>query len=106
MAGLTLPSKGLPPVLDWIVVFKNMLIHGPRLGREPIDVSVPAALRDKKGDALIQGLGIVKGWTRATCAMTILLAASEQDAASDVSAPLLYKLPAKCVLFQPKICSV
>ncbi len=98
VAGLTPPCKGLPPIVDWVTVFKSMLVSGPRLDREPIDVSVPAALCNQQGDVLVQGLGVVKGWTRLTCAMTILLAASEQDAASsEMSAPL-FKLPSKNVL--------
>ncbi|CAK9010862.1 Uncharacterized protein SCF082_LOCUS10854 [Durusdinium trenchii] len=61
------PDDGYPCMEDWISTFESMLFGGVDLGREPLDGSMQTAG------------GTVKGWTRSSVVMTMLLAASEID---------------------------
>lgn len=66
MLAFKVPGGGMPPILDFITVFKSVIFTGLQLAREPLDVSVCE-----------DHLRIVKGWTRASAAMMIALAVSE-----------------------------
>ena len=109
------PEDGLPVTEDWVSTFESMLFGGVELGREPLDVSLqlPPGLGCVKKHAFLsmvsnsfhwtfwttvaagQSLPLdchcmdqIKGWTRSSVVMTILVAASELDL-SDEKAPEL-----------------
>ncbi|CAL1150712.1 unnamed protein product [Cladocopium goreaui] len=74
----TPPEDGLPVTDDWCTTFESMLFGGVELGREPLDVS----LKFPPGQSLpmeCHCMDQVKGWTRSSAIMTILVAASELD---------------------------
>jgi len=71
-----MPSGGLPPIMDFHTVFKSVIFTGLQLDREPLD------LAKKRGS---NTLNIVKGWTRASVVMLIVLGVSE--AITDIDDP-------------------
>lgn len=73
----TVPASGLPPIADWLTTFRSIVFSGLQLDREPLDIAVPSRLLGQPiGDNVLR---IVKGYTRATAAMFVLLATSELD---------------------------
>lgn len=74
------PAGGLPPIADWACCFRSIVFTGLQLGREPLDVAIARAQDQKPlGKELTRRLQILKGWTRASCAMLVCLAVAEMD---------------------------
>jgi len=74
----SVPSSGLPPILDFNTVLKSVLLSGLNLEREPLDLS-------KSGGAVT--LQIIKGWTRGSAAMLVALAVCESVGDRQVDDP-------------------
>ena len=71
------PAGGLPPVTDWHTVFTSIVFSGLELSREPLDVAASTHL---VGNTASHGcLHIIKGFTRLSCLLLVVVAAIELD---------------------------
>jgi hypothetical protein len=87
---LTPSSSGLGPIEDFKTTVKSMLFGGLDLGREPLDVVVPAYVAGLTADQVVAT--VMKGTTRATALLLICLAAAELQVGAPGTADLLLPL--------------
>ena len=100
------PASGLPSISDWVTCFRSMIFSGLQLTREPLDIALP---ENRVNTALgTNSLRIVKGYSRATAAMFVLLAASDVDLSDDAAWPALEPLASvlQHVWFVPAVIAV
>ncbi|CAE7252952.1 unnamed protein product [Symbiodinium sp. CCMP2592] len=74
------PTDGPPVIEDWLGTFESMFFGGIDLTREPLDVSIKCS---GYGGLTASCFDVIKGYTRASVIMTVLIAASELDTNSD-----------------------
>ncbi|CAK9065937.1 Uncharacterized protein SCF082_LOCUS33655, partial [Durusdinium trenchii] len=71
------PADGLPVCEDWLTTFESMLLGGVDLAREQLDGTMACSI--DSWECGPHSVDLVKGWTRASAVLVILIAASELD---------------------------